>query len=409
MIRIGRVQLTKVNGWSRVTADLDVDGFKTALWIEVEDRFANGLCADRSDAFVVGLLSFAFRYKHDIAFEVPITNLLKEQIEKDFIDVVCQHQPEVHHIKLTGPTIAPIFKDKVVRGMGLSCGVDCLYTVHNRMLDASLGERYFLMTDAHLKSKNETDEESARRFKPLYENGKEFADKLGIPLIVARTNWGSKALDGLLIENNTTFCNCFAALALQNLFTHYYLASGGPVCDFAVKYVRNGIFKTDCSNFDLLSLSAYSTPALRFIVDGLEERVTKIRTLLGWPDCWDNLDVCEMHRRRERGNDTYDCHKCMHTVNEILAQGGMAGLEKFSKVFDVDYVKAHRAEFLAYLICQRLERSEVGLEAWRGRAREGCGVVDYLLAIWWIARKAIRKFLRKAGIRFERPQKWIDV
>lgn len=405
MIKIGRPYLESTDGWSRVTADLTIDGVSHSLWLEIEDCYAQGLCWDRSDAFVVGLLAFAFKQGHDLEFEAPITNLLKEQLEKDFIDVICQHQPEVHHIQLSGPTIAPIFKNKIVRGMGLSCGVDCLYTVYNRMLDASIGERYFLMTDAHLKSKNETDAESARRFKPLYENGKEFADKLGIPLIVARTNWGPKALEGLRIENNTTFCNCFVALALQNLFTHYYLASGGPVRDFAVKYVRNGIFKTDCSNFDLLALPAYSTPALRFVVDGLEERVTKIRTLLGWSACWDNLDVCEMHRRRKRGNDTYDCHKCMHTVNEILAQGGMSALERFGRVFDVDYVKTHRAEFLAYLLCQRVEKSEVGMEAWRGRAREDCGIVDYMKALFIIARKGVRKFVRNG-----RPcTKWVDV
>lgn len=405
MIRIGEPYLTSENGWSRVTANVTIDGNPHLLWIEVENRYANGLCLDRADAFVVGLLSLAFKFGHDIVCEAPITNLLKEQLEKDFIDVICQHQPEVHHIGLFGPTIAPIFKNKVVRGMGLSCGVDCLYTVHNRMLDASLGERYFLMTDAHLKSKSDTDESAARRFRPLYENGKEFADRIGIPLVVARTNWGPKAIPELDIHNNTTFCNCYVALALQNLFTHYYLASGGPVRDFAVKYLHDGIFKTDCSNFDLLALSAYSTPALRFVVDGLEERIMKIQALLDWPECWDNLDVCEMHRRHERGNDTYDCHKCMHTVNEILSQGGMSALKKFDRVFDVDYVKTHRAEYLAYLICQRVEKSEVGLEMWRGRAREGCGAMDYVRAIWIIVRKLVRKFIRNGNPRL----KWVDI
>lgn len=406
MIIIKKPRISTSLGWTRLSAPIEIGADRYNLWIEVENHFAFGLCDDRADAFVVGLLMYAFKHKQDITSEAPITDLLKEQLSKDFIDVVCQNQPEVHHIQLLGPVVRSLDKKNVVRGMGLSCGVDCMYTVYNRMQDSTLGERYFLMTDAHLKSVHESEEQSAMRFKPLYENGREFADKMGVPLIVARTNWGECALPGLKIENNTTYCNCFAALALQKLFTHYYLASGGPVRDFAIKYVKNGIFRTDCSNYDLLSLSAYSTPSLRFIVDGLEERVKKISALISWPECWNNLDVCEMHRQRSYGNDTYDCHKCMHTVNEILSVGGITALEKFSRTFDVEYVKSHRAEYLAYLICQRIKRSEVGIEAWKGRAREGCSCMDYLKACFLIVRKLVRKVFANKNCR---PKRWIDV
>lgn len=405
MIVIKRPFVSKVEGSTRVTSLLCIDGVETSLWVEVEDQYASGLCSDRVDGFVIALLPLAFKFKHDIMFEAPITDLLKEQLEKDFIDVICEHQSEVYHVKLIGPTIAPIYKRKTVRAMGLSCGVDCLYTVHNRMLDASLGARYFVMSNAHMRSKDDSDESAAKRFKPLYDNGKAFADKLGIPLIVVRTNWGPQVIADLRIENNTTFCNVFVAYCLQNLFSLYFLASGGPIKDFAVKYVRNGIFKTDCSNYDLLALSAYSTPSLRFIVDGLEERVSKIRALLEWEECWNNLDVCEKHKRLKIGNDTYDCHKCMHTVNEIMSQGGIEGLKKFKNVFDINYVLSHRAEYLAYLICQRIERSEIGMEAWRGKAREGCSFATYIVAIGIIIRKAFRKLVPSGKV----PASWADI
>lgn len=404
LLTIGKPEVSSADGWTRLSVPISLGEKHSNLWVQVEDQYAHGLCADRVDGFVVGVLSYAIKNRLDIAFEAPITNLLKEQLQRDFIDVVCQQEPQLYHVKLTGETIAPIYKQKVVRAMGLSCGVDCLYTVHHRMLNAE-GERYFVMSDAHLRSRQDTVESAARSFRSLYENGREFAEKLGIPLIVVRTNWGNDVLPGLIIDNNTTYCNCFVALVLQNLFTHYYLASGGPVRDFATRYLKNGFFKTDCSNYDLVALGAYSIPAIRFIVDGLDERVTKIQDLLSWSECWDNLDVCEMHRRRARGNDTYDCHKCMHTVCEIMSQEGMEGLEKFSKVFDVDYVRAHRAEYLAYTICQRVERSEIGLEIWKGRAREGCTVWDYIHAMYIIVRKQIRKFIRNKPA----PRSWADI
>jgi hypothetical protein len=384
---------------------LDVDGDVKPFWIEVKGEYSSGLVVDRVDGFVVGLLGYALKYGHDIRCEAPITNVLKDSIAHDFIDVVCQHQPEIYHVRLIAPTITPIHKSNVVRATGLSCGVDCMYTVHNRMLDDGLGSRYFYMVDAHMQSRNQSEADKRKRFKPLLNNAEAFAAKLGIPLVVASTNWGPLLLDKLTIENNTTYCNCFAALCMQNLFNIYYLASGGPIRDFAVKYLKNGLFKTDCSNYDLLSLSAFSTPALKFIVDGLEKRVDKIKTILSWSDCWDYLDVCEMHHDGLMGNGTFDCHKCMHTVNEIMAVGGIDGLHKFKKVFDVDYVISHRAEYLAYLICQRLERSEVGMETWDGLARQGCSGADYIKALGYIIRKAIRKLTAN----HHSARKWIDI
>lgn len=405
MIKLGIPVLARHDGCSRLSVPLEMDNEPSSLWVEVESKYEHALCLDRLDGAVVALLNYAMRHHQDICFSAPITNLLKEQIEKDFLDVLCQQQPDVYKVKLIGPTIAPIYKQSTVRAMGLSCGVDCLYTVHNRMLSDTDGERYFLMTDAHLRSKSDSDEMAERRFKPLYENGKEFADRLGVPLVVVRTNWGERALKGLDIHKCTTFCNACVALSLQNLITHYYIASGGPVVDFSTRYLADGFFETDCSNYDLITLPAISTPSLRFIVDGLERRLSKISVLLDWPECWDNLDVCEMHRRRDRGNDTYDCHKCMHTVCEILSVGGIAGLQKFGKVFDVDYVKAHRSQYLAYLICQRLERSECGLEAWTKQFRRECRFIDYPCAVYWIVRKVVRKIIRQNNV----VQKWIDI
>ena len=404
MIRIGRPILSERDGHSRVTADIVVDGRCCPLWAEVEGKYAAGLCSDRSDAFVIGLLGFAIRFGHDIEFEAPMTDLLKDQLENDFIDVLCQHEPRLHRVRLTGPVTRPIPKVRTVRGMGLSCGIDCLYTVRRRMSDASLGERYFLMTDAHFQGPKSTPEGVARSFGALYETGREFADEMGVPLIVIRSNWGA-ALPGLTIYDNATYCNAFCALMLQNLLTHYYIAASGPIDEFARFYFKRGALGTDCSDFDLLSLQAYSSPSLRFIADGMVNRIDKVRSLLDWPPCWKYLDVCGKHGRATRGNDTNDCEKCMRTVCEIVAVGGLAALDRFERVFDVAYVRSHRAEYLAYLICHRLKRSEYSMEMWCARAREGCGFGEYLKAAFIIVRKAVRKVFRDP----KPPRSWADI
>lgn len=409
MITFEDLRKTSENGATRLTASLTIDDARETnaykLWLEVDDKYAYGLVDDRIDGFVVAILSYAIKFKHDIKFEIPITSLLKQQIERDFFCVICQHQPELYHPKLIGPTVEPIISQKVIAAMGLSCGVDCLFTVKNRFLETPAHVRYFFMTDAHVNITSPSVEESKNRFRALSANSQALADELRIPLVVAHTNWGKFSIPGLSIANNTTYCNCFAALCLQKLFSLYFIASGGPIVDFGVKYLKHGIFRTDCSNYDLISLGAFSIPSIRFIVDGLETRVAKIKDLMDWPIAQRHLDVCECHRSHTVGNGTYDCHKCMHTVCEIISQGGYDGLAKFSSVFDVEYVKNHKAEYLAYAICQRLERSEVGLEVWPCRARFEANCIVYIKAAYIIFRKLMRKVSHKKSD----ATKWIDI
>lgn len=389
MITIRQPKISVKGDKARLAAEIRIGADSHELWFEVDARYGKFLCADRCDAFVAGVLALAVKTRQDITFEAPITWQLRDGIEHDFIDVVCQRQPELYHVNLIGPTCKAIQKTTDVIGTGVSCGVDSLFTIKRRLIDGEKhGDRYLLLN-------NMTDEDGCRaaRFECLKQNAQGFADEVKIDLIISNSNYTSGEIPGLCAEASTTYCNLFSVLSLQNLFSRYYIASGGPIGDFGL-YLNNGLFGTDCSNYDLLTLSACSTSSLKFIVDGLEDRVVKMRTLVDWPLAWNHLDVCFRHTNGKRGNGTYDCPKCMHTVVEILAHGGLPVLERFKYVFDVDYVRTHMEEYLADVMRIRLHGHEYGRELWPKRHIAGFTAKDYPKAVLIVLRKMWKKVLR---------------
>lgn len=394
MINIGSPRIVNTKNGVKLLARVSVDDKSSDdLWVEVSEEYRTALCADRVDAFVVGLLNLAIKGHHDITFEAPITSTLKDSIEHDFLDIICQNEPNLYHVKLVGPTIAPVFKDKLVRAAGCSCGVDSLYTIKRRMLCADdLGDRYLVVTNSHITCYGGRDDEDVQyRFDYLKSNAESLAQELGISCIVIDTNYELNNIKGLTVGNCTTYCNCFCALALQNLFSHYFMASGGPVCDFAERYLKNGFFGADCSNYDLLSTQAFSVPDLKFVVDGLGKRIDKVKALISWPYSWRHLDVCMRHNSRGLGvpNGTFDCDKCVHTINEIWAAGGDDALLKYKDVFDVEWAINHRSKYLADLMHTRIRGLETGRELWPVRGKYPWR--DYILAILMILERVALK------------------
>lgn len=394
MLYIKNVREFSDGGKEGVIADLMADGVAGDynLWFSVDAKYKDGLCYDRVDAFVAGLIIWAIRKHHDITFEQPITDVLKDSIEHDFLSPLCQYEPNLFRPKLIGPTTAPLYKTKVVRGTGCSCGVDSLYTIWNRMRDEKLGERYLMVTNSHLRPRDDTHEDADRRWQHLVKNAQGLSDEIGVPLIVGDTNYENGSLPGLTVGNSTTYCNMFCALSLQNLFSHYYIASGGPIADFGSRYLAHGMFGADCSNYDLLTLQAFSLPNLKFVVDGLESRVDKVRALVGWSPAFSHLDVCMNHfDDRRSSNGTNDCEKCMHTVCEILVAGGWDCLERFQDVFDVGYVRSHKWQYLSEVMRLRLRGSEYGRDIWPLRGNMELAALDYVKAMLVILKKLFLK------------------
>lgn len=405
MIKIGRLEKTVSNGKMRITAPIEIDGGIYPLWYEVDAQYEQALCVDRSDAFVVGLLLYAIRRKEDIAFETPMTNELKKSIEQDFLLAVCDHNKDVYHARLIGPTAMPIVKSRVARLTGISCGADSLYTVIRRMVkeEEKDGADYIAIFNHHGTvgcPGEETWAEKQERFKMVVDRAQRFSVETGLPLVIGNTNYNSGEIPGLISEGNATFVNMFCALCMQNLFTHYLIASAGGVSEFGY-YLRQGFSNTIHENFDLLTTAACSSRSMRITVDGLVTRDEKIRYLADEPLAQKYLDVCHVHRIGSIKNGTNDCPKCMRTVLELLILGPGV-LDRFSSVFDVDYVHSHKYVYLAEMMRGMLRKSLFAQQCWGRRKMIGFTFFDYIRAGQIVARKLSAKILRggQMGYRF---------
>ena len=66
MLTIGKSYIVRVDGMSRLCADLTIGNRRTTLWFGVDSAHEDWLALGRADAFVMALLPTAMRDGHEI-------------------------------------------------------------------------------------------------------------------------------------------------------------------------------------------------------------------------------------------------------------------------------------------------------------------------------------------------------
>ena len=77
MLFIGEPYIAQNGDRSRLVCDIGINRRETrTVWFEVDREYEKYLCTERSDAYVIGLLSWAMRAGHDITCTVPVSEEL---------------------------------------------------------------------------------------------------------------------------------------------------------------------------------------------------------------------------------------------------------------------------------------------------------------------------------------------
>ena len=352
MIRIAKPYLTETDTCTRLCADLDRDGEKKTLWFEVENRFAKYLLVERNDAFVIGLLQYAFQYGHDIQSEAPLTKRFYELLTDQFLPCFYRMHKGMpcHSVKIIADVADEIPGLGNAVGTGISCGVDSLH-----VFSAHPDVTHACIWNMHGVTHGETKEKRGLGWKNLVAQAERFCAETGHELVVGNTNFDRGCFDDLAFDGSTTYGNLFAAHCLQKLWSKYYVASTYSVEDFSLK---TSIF-SDPTHYEYFLFPFVSIGHFSISLDAAAlPRVEKVRDLLRYPPAKKFLNVCweinEGHR-----NCTYKCPKCMRTILNIWAWDA---LDEFKSVFDIDYVKSHLEDFLAELYRGVLQRNPYALE-----------------------------------------------
>lgn len=336
-----------VGNKARLCADIECNGDFKTLYFEVDSCYKDGLCTERSDAFIIALLATAMEWGCDIKSDIPMSTKLYYQITTYFIPIMARYIDGLTEIEIVAELNSEILPSHHGVGVGASGGVDSFYSIIKH-LDIDIPQYKLTHVIFNNASSFERKEDSMREW--FEEQGKvlgEMTDELGLNLVKIFTN---------LYEfyaypyNNSTFVvfstpvyvSC--TLALQKLIGIYYQSSGYTLDDFTVDFYH------DISNSDVFNLKCLSNENVLFYSSGTEKtRMEKVEYIADNPVVQKYLYVC--FASQANAYDSTDgilncgiCTKCMRTVGELYA---LDKLSLFEKIFHTEIFKKNKQKYIA--------------------------------------------------------------
>jgi hypothetical protein len=320
------------------------------LWFSVPEEYAEGLCCEQADAFVVAMLWYAMQTGSDIRCEAPISEQLAFSIRNFLIPALCKEEKGYRRIRLDCTTTDVPYPTKDKVGTGMSCGVDSLYTL--KMYSEDVPEKFRLTHLAYFNMgaifhpddtrKTYSLEEFYRKTDKMSdekcENAYQVASRAGLPLIYVQSNLDKDYYRGAY-GYTAVYRNCACVLALQGLFGKYYCSSAGWP-DYYDPSLSEG-----SEHYESLLCTALSTESLRFILSDYATRIEKTKALADWDIAQDYLDVC-FHFN--------NCGKCAKCYRTLVTLDILGKVDSFGKVFRVREYRENRKKAYGWLLNTRL-------------------------------------------------------
>lgn len=339
MLLINKPYITEADGKSRLVAEIVIDNKeKKQIYFEVDNEYAKYLCYERSDAFLIGLLNWAMRHNHNIKCITPVTEELLFNINEYLIPSLTKNDKLLSKISIDAPVENEPVANAGGVGTGMSCGVDSFHCIHNLY-----NSKYKGMQLTHLcinsvgsfhNGYKRYGVEKARN--EVRQRAISVAKELNLPLIISASN--IKEEFEIYFEHGHTYYSMFAVYCMQKLWKVYYYAS---TYTFAYFSLRNNS-KKDTAYYELLSLQCFSTHNLRIYSEGAtEDRLEKTKTIVD-----DKLPQKYLHVCCTKG---INCGKCLKCRRTMLTLDILGKLDDYKEVFDIDYYKTHRDEYLRWL------------------------------------------------------------
>lgn len=339
MIKIGQPFLIEKDNMARVISELTIDGETCQLWAEVDKKYAQYICYEHSDAFVVAILHYAIMNNHDIICEAPMNEDLYYQISTYTIDALTKWSPNMHKIMLKSEIDSQRLPCAGKVGTGISCGID---SFHALALHADIKMNRHRIT--HLLFNNTGSHGEGVAAEKLYNERRNriesFCTQYGFDLIELNSNIKSVFKQNHLLSH--TYTSMFSVFCLQKLFSVYYYASGHTINDFTIK-------DTDINDpafYDIFLLQSFSTENLKLYSEGVNlTRLEKTKEVAKYEPSYNYLNVCV--------KTSENCGKCEKCRRTLLALDAIGKIDSYTSVFDVDYYKNNKIEYLIFLEVQK--------------------------------------------------------
>ena len=248
VLHIGHPRIEPSEDKVRLIADIRIgtDDCRP-LWVEFDKEYAQYLCDERSDAFLIGLLLYAMFNRLDIVCEAPVTAQLLYQLRTYLIPALAHNSAVLHETQISASLAEAPMPNAGGVGASCSCGVDSLYSIKNNMASPYPGQSI-----THLCVNNTGHMNTREQYLWLLDHAKAFAKEYGFKLIISDSNIARDFR--LNVRHMNTYPTSFVVCALQKLWSIYYLASDGyGLAEFSVKNLED-VFD---AHHELLSLDSF--------------------------------------------------------------------------------------------------------------------------------------------------------
>lgn len=343
----------KTQEGARLVCELDTDGTKEVLFLECEKKWKEYLVTERADAFVFFLLPIATREGHDIVSYIPITEELKNNLEKTYIPLLTSEDKKIYHTRIFADTVKGSFDGWAV-GTANSLGVDSFYTIYKygESQDPDLRLTHFYMGAVSLDLWNSHARDLfgyLKRKKYHHERYKLVAKELGKELIMTYSNLIKYMCVkyGYIHVTVDTFITMAEVMCFKKLWKTYMFSSGLTEKEYSIGNTR----KTACAHYDLSTLKAISVPGFTALSAGVEAtRHQKTVAIADFEPAQKYLRPCFniLSRKKEMKNCGRSiCPKCLRL---LISADVSDNLEKFKNVIDIEKYKKHRKRYLKYVV-----------------------------------------------------------
>ncbi|MDH6342248.1 hypothetical protein M2480_001566 [Parabacteroides sp. PFB2-12] len=349
MIKIGKPRIEpNGNSLTRLVSDIFVDGEKKTVWAEVDNRYKDYLCDERSDAFVIGILHYAMKNNHDIICEAPMGESLYYQITTYLIDSFSKANPRMYAIRLEADVDEEELPCGSGVGTGISCGIDSLHVLashtNTKMKKHNITHLTFFNVGSHGEGERATQLFEARK-----QQAKAFSQEYGFDFVEVNSN----IMDMFQQEHfvTHTFTSMFAVFVLQKLYATYYYASSHSFFEFSVRNMST----ISPGYGELLVLDMFSTENLRLYSEGgTLSRLEKTQEVSKYAPSYKYLNVCTM--------TATNCGRCEKCTRTLLALDILGRLDYYNAMFDIDYYKRHKQQYLKTLVAKCITHNDTYLE-----------------------------------------------
>lgn len=317
------------------------------IWVSVPSEYESWLCTEQYDGFLVSLLYPAMAYGEDIWIQGTVSKRLLRNINKFIQEILLGYNPELHRINISATEVSSDILNTTTQHIatGFSGGIDSFSTIYDNLVN-EIDSKYKIDTFVCLNVGSHGEYngrngcvDTEAMFRSRYEFLKQYPDSIDIPFIPVNSNihyyheWGHQLTHTLTLVSGI--------LAMQRMFSKYYIASAGinydQWIDSASKYR-----KLDIAEFAEPHLTPLlSTETTEFILDGMQHtRVQKTINITNYSLTKQYLNVCLVNEPQKK-----NCGICPKCVRVGLTLSDVGKLDGYKDVFDIENFRKHEWRF----------------------------------------------------------------